>query len=440
MAQEAMAAGRVQVKLARRFVGIGIGVALAASVISYVTTWAWSGSMGRFYTELLTGFEGERYEMKASEMLARQLDEFMRERIADVQNWASAPTVVSAARQAHSVHDNSGLLAIPVEDIEQKFQIRKSLGRFPIANSYLRAEITRSKYFDRILFTDRNGFNVVVTNANSDFVQSDESWWQRTWSDGFSIGAVQYDDSMDAWAIDISVRIDDPATEDPVGVMQATLSIALIQQIANQYSGRGYGERVTVVDDDGLLVAETSSQHSATRIMNEKARGEALEDSVRRAVFGTEHSGQLTGDKWATGYSRTASREFYADLTRDFRFPGFQWTVIVQSEKIGALTGIEAATEKLAEWRKFHAGILAGSFLALAFLAGGIGWWMAGRITRPIRYLHTVAQQMSLGRATGAVYLDTNDELSGIASALERMRRTIQAAVRIVRDKRKAER
>ena len=437
MDEETLVTGSVRVKLARGFAMIGIVAALAVCVTGYAVTWAWSGSVGRDLTKLLAGLEGTSSEAKASATLSRQLDEFMRERIADVQGWALGPTVISAARQAHAVHEKSGLLALTVEEIEDKFRIRKSLGRFPIADSYLRAEVARSKHFDRILFTDRNGYNVVVTNVNSDFVQSDEGWWQRAWSDGVALSTVKYDESMGAWVIDISVRIDDPATENPVGVMQAALSIALIQEIADQYSERGAGERITVVNSDGLLLAETSSQHTSARIMNEKVNLRDGEADARQVAFGAEHSGQVIEDEWVTGYSRTADGEFYADLTREFRFTGFHWAVIVQSEAVGAVAGIQAAGEKVGAWRETYAGILAGSFLVLALLAGGIGWWVAGRIARPIHYLRMMAQQISLGKATGAVQLETNDELSEIAHALERMRRTVHLAVRLVRERRR---
>ena len=56
------------------------------------------------------------------------------------------------------------------------------------------------------------------------------------------------------------MRIDDPATENPVGVLQAALSIALIQEITDWYGGSDDGKRVTVVNSDGLLFAETSSR------------------------------------------------------------------------------------------------------------------------------------------------------------------------------------
>ena len=83
------------------------------------------------------------------------------------------------------------------------------------------------------------------------------------------------------------------------------------------------------------------------------------------------------------------------------------------------------------------AAILGGSLVLLILLAVGIGWWMAARIVRPIEYLRTITQQMSQGKATGTVHLDTNDELSDIAGALDRIRRTMHLAVRVLRERKR---
>ena len=441
MDEERTVTGSVRGKLTRRFAAIGIGATLAACAIGYAIMWQWSASMGRNLTELRAGFESEievvnASTMNASATVARLLDGFMRERIADVQSWASGPSVVAAARQAHAAHEQAGLLALPVEEIEGKFQIRKSLGQFPIADDHLRAELFRSPYFERILFTDRNGYNVVVTNVSSDFVQSDEGWWQRTWSDGFTLSPVQYDEGMGAWSIDISVRIDDPATDKPVGVMQAALSIAPLQEITDRYVENEREERVTVVNSEGLLLAETSSGHSGARIMNRTVNVREEMGDARDAVFGVERTGYVTDGEWVTGYTRTADGEFYADLTRGFRFGGFQWGVIAQSRQVAPSAGIEAVVESLAGRRGVYAGILAGGALVLVLIAGGTGWWAAGEISRPIRELRTMAQQVSLGSTTREVKMETNDELSEIADAFDRMRRSVQVMIRMIRSKR----
>lgn len=437
MAEEATMTSSIRGKLALGLSVIGIGAVFAAVLASYAVTWAWSESVERALVELRSvESEKEPTEVNASMIIARQLDDFMRERIADVRGWASVPTVIAAARQAHSAHEQAGLLDLTPEEIEKRFQVRKSLGRFPIADSFLQAEIFRSEHFDRVLFTDRNGYNVVTTSISSDFVQSDENWWQRAWSDGFTLSQVLYDESLGSWSVDISVRIDDPATDNPVGVMQAALSITLIQAITDRYPGREDGERVTVVDSEGLLLAETSSDHSGARIMNERVNVRDGEDDVRKVVFEAEPSGHVAEGEWVTGYSRTASGEFYADLTSDFRFGGFDWGVVVQSGEGGGFsTGIEAVTDRIGAWRGNYAAILGGGALVLGLVIGLIGWWVARRLSRPIRDLHAMTMEVSLGTSNSEVKLATNDELSEIADAFDRMRRSLLLAVRMAHNR-----
>jgi len=65
--------------------------------------------------------------------------------------------------------------------------------------------------------------------------------------------------------------------------------------------------------------------------MNAKANVREGEGDARQVVFGSEHSGQVMDEEWVTGYGHAAGGELYADLVRDFRFPGSGWGVIVQS-------------------------------------------------------------------------------------------------------------
>ena len=365
------------------------------------------------------------------------LDEFLYERIADVRDWASVPAVIQAAQQAHVLHQESGPLDLTVQELANKPDVRAKLERILIADGYLRTEIVHSEHFNWARITDRNGYDVGITKVKADFVHSDADWWQRAWSDGAVIGEVMYDEKADRWVLDISMRIDDPATGKPAGVLQAALSIASIQGIADRYRERGYGERITVADRNGLLIAETGSGHSRARLMNERVSLRTNESDARRVAFEADNSSRVVEEGWTTEYSRTAGGEIYANVARGSRFPGFEWVVIVQSDRSGAFSGIDTVLDRVNAWRRTYAGILGGGFLVIALLAGVVAWWMADRISRPIRYLSATAVQMSQGRMTGAVQLDTNDELSEVADALERIRRLVQKAVRVLREQRR---
>ena len=427
----------VRGRLARGFAGFGIAGVLSASLMGGAAVWLLGESVGPEVEVIGGGREAGdgSAEMIASMTIARQLDDFMRERIADVRSWASAPAVVSAARQAHSAHRQAGLLDLADEEIETKFRVHKSLGRFPVTDSWLREEIHRSEHFDRVILTDRNGYNVVVSNKKADFVQSDEDWWQLAWSAGFALGPVQYHEDTDSWALEVSMRVDDPSTDTPVGVLHTAFGIAPIQAIADRWPGRGEGRRVTVVDGEGLLLAETDTRHSSTRIMNEKVSVRDGRSDARRSVFGAEPAGRVNGEEWATGWSRTGDGEHYADLARGLPFEGLGWGVVVQSRADGGsrAAGAGTAVERLAARRVIWMAVLGGGAVLLVLLACALGVWMAGCATRPIRDLRTMAADVSMGVATDEVKLATNDELSEIADAFDRMRRSLQMAMRRAR-------
>ena len=206
---------------------------------------------------------------RQAENAATQIDSFLKERIQDAKTWAMDDLVVSAARDAHGRHAAVGLVNASIEEIEDRFRIHKSLGASPEADAWLKRQVAVSPHFAEVFFTDRNGFNVAFTNPTSDFVQSDEDWWQGAWSRGISIGEVEFDDSAGVWSIEISIRIDDPDVGEAVGVMKTVLGIEPIQQIADRtVATLPGGARMAVATGGGLLVAETSSGHARDRIMN----------------------------------------------------------------------------------------------------------------------------------------------------------------------------
>ena len=108
--------------------------------------------------------------------ITRQIDAFLTERIAEGRAWASADVVVAAALAAHDRHVDEGLIDAPVAAVEKRFRDEKSLSVSPEADAYLRNQVDASPHFAQIFFTDRNGFNVALTDPTSDFIQSDEEF------------------------------------------------------------------------------------------------------------------------------------------------------------------------------------------------------------------------------------------------------------------------
>ena len=261
--------------------------------------------------------------------VAGQLDEYLLGRISEATAWAASDVVVASARKAYQRHLDAGFGDLSIEQIEDRFPIAKSLGAFPEADGYLRAQISASSDFAEAFFTDEKGFNVALTNPTSDFVQSDEDWWLRAWRHKIAVGTVEFDESAGVWSLDISIRIDDSADQTPLGVLKSVLSIKRVQQIADRNAGSLAGARVVVTTGDGLLIAETSSNHARERIMSDSTNVREHGSPALQGVFGAERSGSSADDgKFLTAYARTAGGEFYAPVTP--RFSGFDWLVIIQ--------------------------------------------------------------------------------------------------------------
>ena len=306
--------------------------------------------------------------------VAGQLDEYLLGRIFEATAWAASDVVVVSARKAYQRHLDAGFDDLSIEQIEDRFPIAKSLGAFPDADAYLRAQISASPDFAEAFFTDQQGYNVALTNPTSDFVQSDEDWWLRAWRHKIAVGKVEFDESAGVWSVDIAIRIDDSVDQTPLGVLKSVLSIKRVQQIADRNAESLAGARVVVTTGDGLLIAETTSNHARERIMSESTNVREHGSPALQGAFGAERSGSSTDDgKFLTAHARTAGGKFYAPVTP--RFPGFDWLVIIQRPlrtvlaPLGPLAGL---ADEVVTWPwVLGAGLAAVSGLIVTVMLAG---------------------------------------------------------------------
>ena len=359
--------------------------------------------------------------------VVQQIDGFMLERISDTITWANAPTVISAARNASGIHRNRNFLNLSTNEVEALFQNRKSLGLFPEADNYLSRQIVKSPHFGEVFITDTYGFNVALTNPTSDFVQSDESWWQTAMDNGISVGSVEFDSSAGIWSIDISIRIDDPQTGNHLGVMKAVLSISLIQDISTSSAAEIASGDVVVANSEGLLLAETATDHSAGRIMTAAGNLSGNNKEVIQKVLDTTSGiGYAIGEKEVVGYAYGGGADLYEDLVSGFR--GFNWLVLVQQPTQVALKPVENLNRvqaQLAEAQQQVILIIGVAMLVIAVISIIVSSLLARGITKPILQLQHVAEQIARGETSRSINIISNDEIEDLSKIFNRMRNSI---------------
>ena len=386
-----------------------------------------------------TGFARSRdaltNDIARTELVARatntasQIDTFLISRITEAKTWASSRVVIEASRSAQARHLAEGFANVPAADLEKRFRTRKSLGISPEADSFLRQQVSASPYFAEVFFTDSNGFNVALTNPTSDFVQSDEEWWNRAWSRGIAVGEIEFDDSAGVWSVDISIRIDNPIGKEPLGVMKTVLAIEPIQKIADRAAQSIPGARVHIATGRGALIAETASGHARDRIMSADVNVQEQGDPSVRASFGGDQAGFSTDEEWLTGFARTGGRETYTSAVS--RFAGFDWVVILQKpisaihQPIAALRGIEDA---LRDWRLVLTLALVAMLLLTSVLAIALALTAARRYANALAAVAEMAERSLRGETVSPAAIRSPEEIVRVNDAVHRLSRSFAGA------------
>jgi methyl-accepting chemotaxis protein len=365
----------------------------------------------------------------AAKDLVGQLDVYMEERVRDVLTWASDPVIVDAAVRADALARQRGWPGYPaiasqadaIKRIEVEMAGVRSLNPLPGATQYLKDQVAQAKVFKEVFFTDKSGYNTGISNMTSDFVQSDEGWWVNAWTKGLDIGKVGFDESAGVWSIDVSARIDNPRTQEPLGVLKAVLDISAVQALATQAAQKLPGSDVKVmVRRTGMLLADTGANHDRRVIMSDEGnllqrRVPAAEAAAKEGakagylVDGADAPGGEPQRGQVVGYAVGATKGQFRDLPE---FAGLGWAAIVGQDKKVAF----AALDQLSAQRRALTGLLVGVLVLAVVALIAAGAVLGRRISQPLLELSQAARRLSTGDLGVEVRVRSTDEIGQLAS------------------------
>ena len=244
-----MAIKSQQLRQSFLFSGAGIAVLLVVFV-----AWITSSRVGRVLEQ-----QADVRGRDVARRVAAIVTQYLKERRREVVSLASEPGLVAAVQSAGQAATARGLDRMSIPDLERTFNATRQLGGAdPALRDYLRAYTSVSD-FAEMFVTERHGFNVLTSDRTSDFVQSDETWWQKAYADGSYEGDAQFDSSAGTASLEFDVAMHAPRVAQPVGVLKAVFSLSKLTALLGQeeLSGRASLE---VVDGRGqLLVSENSA-------------------------------------------------------------------------------------------------------------------------------------------------------------------------------------
>jgi methyl-accepting chemotaxis protein len=179
---------------------------------------------------------------------------------------ANTSFIIEEAQKASNIAENQGLTSLSIEDLETRFSQVRLIETQPFLNNFLKNLVDNTD-FTEIFFTDKNGFNVAYSNPTSDFVQSDEDWWQKGAEQGRFLGVSSFDESSQTEGLELSQRIVEPQSGQFLGVIKAVLPVSSFDFITTvtEHFGLTETQKIQFIDaTDGTIFNSLDSKGRVT--------------------------------------------------------------------------------------------------------------------------------------------------------------------------------
>ena len=317
---------------------------------------------------------------------------YIRERRREAELLAASPLLIAAADQASQDATQRKLNQLDIPTLERQFNSTRELGGDPALKRYLRDYVERSDVAE-LFFTDSHGYNVLTSDRTSDFVQSDEDWWQQAFAKGAFEGEPKYDSSAAAVSLEYDVAIRAPGRARPVGVLKAVYALDRLGPLLG-VADLGDSAYIEVVDEHGHLLVAPAGEQLLAELPDEKQIQRV--DRPRSAVVRTARGVQ--------------------ELVITVPANQGHWWIVFRQPTARAYAAA-SATE-----RNLGIGLLA----VLAVAVGVLLWlsrWLNRRVTEPVRAAGAIASRVASGDLSVTIVTERAEasEVSELLSAVHTM-------------------
>jgi len=310
----------------------------AATLFLLLAALAWAGSRllrDRVLRQSDTGL------LQAAEQAALVIDRVVAERERQVRLLASLPAVVDAAREGSALAARIRLSGQPLEAAERRFEATRTLDVDPRTRRFL---LDRAASLDlaEVLVTDTNGFNAITTDRTSDFVQSDEAWWQEAMRSGMSRAEAAYDESASRVSISVASAVREGDSTVALGVLKVVYGLSALQD-AVRAAATGGLIAVELIDSAGRVIASSATVPDLKPLRGHRGVSRtAVERVVRYDADSTQRATiQMTNaDAWRV-IAHTPEALVVADLRRAYLLLGLA-ALAVFLLLLGALAAMNA--------------------------------------------------------------------------------------------------
>jgi methyl-accepting chemotaxis protein PixJ len=330
-------------------------------------------------------------------------------------NVANNPLVIDAARAAGQSVEKQGLTKLTINELETKFAATKLLQVNPKLNNYLIKTVETGK-ISQLFFTDKYGFNVAYNQPNSNFVHSDDDWWQKAKA-GSSSNQIEpkYDQSYKTFGFEINQPIIDPNNNEFLGVIKAVVPVSRLSLVFNSIledlniTGSKAVQLLALKEDGTVGVINTITATDTRSDQNQELLGgEQVAKNVTNLLktFQSKQeekaTKQIQGMSVKPGISKLGGALMFGEFDAQGRH--YQLLTVPQTNWIVA---VSIENDEIKKNTVETSLLFLGVFLVLGVIITATVAIIARRIANCLGQLVTTAQQLSTGN------LDVSAELVG---------------------------
>ncbi len=254
-----------------------------------------------------------------------------------------------------------------------------------------------------VFVTDKYGGLVATTNRTTDYDQSDEIWWQKTYYDGLGkiyLGQPKFDDSSLTIGLDIAIPIYHHATREVIGVLHSTYGLSEITQILDSIK---VANTFILLPNYQLLTSRKSFRETyGTDILTE----------IRETQF----------DKYAEfsfgGERNLLSKSQIKNLDNETNVTDLQWNFVVYQSLNETLSVAVNQERDLA----LIAITIAGVIALIAMFA-------SQKLTTPIVKLTQTIESIIIGNFDTRADVQSTDEIGTLAFTFNQMNDQLQKEI-----------
>lgn len=267
------------------------------------------------------------------------------------------------------------------------------------------------RIYSEIFITNQYGVTIGSTGRTSDYLQSDEEWYQNTLieKDRAWIGKPEYDESSKSYSIDVGVRITDDAGIF-IGVIKGVYDLKSVKDELDALQHNiSYRNTPYLVDENGYSILSTLSETEPLPEddLNLKEFGTNLSDlePVKQALV--QDSGFLMwSDNGFTTYSVVPESKYDEKLG---------WSLLQDLDR----------NEVFAPLTNLNNSIIIVGILVVT-LSAVMGVYFSRTISKPLELLHLATDDLSKGNLDHQIPIQSNDELGKLAESFNIMIRDVK--------------